>query len=146
WPSTGTAPCRRLKKTRRRLPGVRRPRTGGNHRMLKYEVGQSVPRTEDPRLLKGRGKYVDDFNMPYQAHAVMVRSPHAHAEIKGIDASAALAMPGVLAVLTGADYAADGLGPVTGPTPHKRRDGSAMYRPPRPAITGDRVRHVGQIV
>jgi carbon-monoxide dehydrogenase large subunit len=114
--------------------------------MLKYAVGQSVPRTEDPRLLKGRGSYVDDFALPNQAHAVMVRSPHAHAEIKGIDASAALAQPGVLAVLTGADYEADGLGGIVGPSPFKRRDGSTMYRPPRPAVTRDRVRHVGQIV
>ncbi len=114
--------------------------------MLKYAIGQSVPRTEDPRLLKGRGSYVDDFALPNQAHAVMVRSPYAHAEIKGIDTSAALAMPGVLAVLTGADHEADGLGGVVGPTPFKRRDGSIMYRPPRPSVTGDRVRHVGQIV
>jgi carbon-monoxide dehydrogenase large subunit len=113
--------------------------------MLKYAVGQSVPRTEDPRLLKGRGRYVDDFALPNQAHAVMVRSPHAHAEIKSIDASAALAGPGVLAVLTGADYEADGLGGIIGASPFKRRDGSAMYRPPRPAVTRDRVRHVGQI-
>lgn len=114
--------------------------------MLKYAIGQSVPRTEDPRLLKGRGSYVDDFALPNQAHAVMVRSPYAHAEIKSIDPAAALAMPGVLAVLTGAEHEADGLGGVVGPTPFKRRDGSTMYRPPRPSVTGDRVRHVGQIV
>jgi len=114
--------------------------------MLKYAVGQSVPRTEDPRLLKGRGSYVDDFALPHQAYAVMLRSPHAHAEIRGIDATAARAMPGVLAVLTGADYEADGLGSLSGPSPFKRRDGAPMYRPPRPAVTRDRVRHVGQIV
>ena len=114
--------------------------------MLKYAIGQSVPRTEDPRLLRGKGCYVDDFNMINQAYAFMLRSPHAHAEIKSIDASAALAMPGVLTVLTGADYEADSLGYVTGGSPHKRRDGSPCFRPPRPAITGDRVRHVGQIV
>jgi len=114
--------------------------------MIKYATGQSVPRTEDPRLLRGNGSYVDDVNMINQVYAFMLRSPHAHADIKSIDASAALAMPGVLAVLTGADYAADGLGHVTGGNPHKRRDGSPCYRPPRPAITRDRVRHVGQIV
>ncbi len=114
--------------------------------MLKYAIGQSVPRTEDPRLLRGRGSYVDDFALPNQAHAVMVRSPHAHAEIKSIDVSAAQAMPGVLAVLTGADHEADGLGGVVGPSPFKRRDGSKMYRPLRPSVTKDRVRHVGQIV
>ncbi|MEM9684230.1 MAG: xanthine dehydrogenase family protein molybdopterin-binding subunit, partial [Pseudomonadota bacterium] len=114
--------------------------------MSKYAIGQAVPRSEDPRLLRGNGSYVDDVNMINQTYAVMVRSPHAHAEIKSIDASAATAMPGVLTVLTGADYEADGLGPVTGGSPHKRRDGSPMFRPPRPAITTDLVRHVGQIV
>ncbi len=114
--------------------------------MIKYAIGQSVPRSEDPRLLRGKGCYVDDFNMINQTYAVMLRSPHAHADIKSIDVSAALAIPGVLAVLTGADYEADGLGHVAGGSPHKRRDGSPCFRPPRPAITKDRVRHVGQIV
>ncbi|MCG8542875.1 MAG: xanthine dehydrogenase family protein molybdopterin-binding subunit, partial [Alphaproteobacteria bacterium] len=114
--------------------------------MLKYAIGQAVPRTEDPRLLKGRGSYVDDFALPNQAHAVMVRSPFPHADIKGIDAAAAEAAPGVIAVLTGADYAADGLGEIRGGTPYKRPDGAPMFRPPRPAITNDRVRHVGQVV
>jgi len=114
--------------------------------MMKYAVGQAIPRSEDPRLLKGHGNYVDDFNLPQQAYAVMVRSPHAHAEIKAIDAQETLAMPGVLAVLTGTDYEADGLGFILGPSPRKRRDGSQMYRPPRPALTTDRVRHVGQVV
>ena len=114
--------------------------------MTKYAVGQAVPRTEDPRLLRGTGNYVDDFNQPNQLHAFMVRSPHAHASITSIDCAAASAMPGVLTVLTGKEYAADGLGSITGPSPHKRRDGSTMFRPPRPAVTADRVRHVGQIV
>ncbi len=114
--------------------------------MLKYAIGQSVPRTEDPRLLKGRGRYVDDVSMPHQTHAFMLRSPHAHAEIRSIDASAALKAPGVVAVLTGADYAADGLGNIGGGANLKRRDGSPMYRPPRPCLTKDRVRHLGQVV
>lgn len=114
--------------------------------MLKYAIGQPVPRTEDPRLLRGHGRYVDDNNMINQAYAVMVRSPHAHAEIKSIDTTAALAMPGVITVLTGADYDADGMGYIGAGTPLKRRDGSPMLRPPRPAITKDRARHVGQIV
>ena len=80
----------------------------------RFGIGQPVLRTEDPRLLKGKGRFVDDFNLPHQAYAVFVRSPHAHAEILSIDARAAIDMPGVLAVLTGADYAADGLGPITG--------------------------------
>ncbi|NKB58072.1 MAG: molybdopterin-dependent oxidoreductase [Alphaproteobacteria bacterium] len=113
--------------------------------MMNFAVGQPVPRTEDPRLLRGHGNYVDDVNLRDQAYAFMVRSPHAHAQIKSIDTAEALSMPGVLAILTGAEYAADGLGFITGPTPYKRRDGAVMYRPPRPALTADRVRHVGQI-
>jgi len=114
--------------------------------MLKYAIGQAVPRTEDPRLLKGRGRYVDDVSVPHQTHAFMLRSPHAHADIRSIDASAALAMPGVIAVLTGADYAADGLGNIGGGANLKRRDGAPMFRPPRPCLTKDRVRHLGQVV
>ncbi len=112
----------------------------------RFGIGQPVPRTEDPRLLRGKGKYVDDFNMPHQAYAIFVRSPHAHAEILGIDTAAAGEMPGVHAILTGVDYAADGLGPITGASPFKRRDGSPMLRPLRPALTKDRVRYVGQPV
>jgi len=112
----------------------------------RFGIGQPVPRTEDPRLLRGKGCYVDDFNMPHQTYAVFVRSPHAHAEIVAIDTAAASDMPGIHAVLTGADYAADGLGPITGASPFKRRDGSPMWRPPRPALTQDRARYVGQPV
>ena len=114
--------------------------------MGEFAIGQPVARTEDPRLLKGLGRYIDDINVAGQAYAAIVRSPHAHATIKMIEISEASIMPGVLAIMTGADYEADGLGWITGPTPFKRRDGSAMYRPPRPALTLDRVRHVGQIV
>jgi len=96
--------------------------------------------------LTGKGQYTDDFSLPFQAYCHIVRSPHAHALIKGIEKSGAEAMPGVIAVLTGADYAADGLGEITGGSPRKRRDGSVMYRPPRPALTEDGVRHVGQAV
>ncbi len=113
---------------------------------MSFGIGQPVPRTEDPRLLTGNGHYADDFNQMNQAHAVVLRSPHAHARIASIDTSAAMEMPGILAVLTGADYAADGMGPITGGAPLKRRDGSPMMRPPRPALTGDLVHHVGQAV
>ena len=75
-------------------------------------IGQPVRRKEDFRLLTGRGCYVDDLALAGCAHAVIVRSPHAHARIVSIDTAAALAAPGVLAVLTGADYLADGLGPI----------------------------------
>ena len=73
-------------------------------------IGRPLPRFEDLRLLRGAGRYTDDINLDGQAYAAFVRSPHAHAVIKSIDASAALAMPGVLAVLTGEDYRAAGYG------------------------------------
>ena len=112
--------------------------------MTRFAISQPVTQVEAPRLVTGKGRYTDDVNLPGQAAAVFLRSPHAHADIVRIDAAAAAAMPGVLAVLTGNDYAADGLGEVTGGSPFRRRDGTQMYRPPRPALTRDRVRHVGQ--
>ena len=72
-------------------------------------IGRPMPRFEDLRLVRGAGQYSDDISMPGQAIAVFVRSPHAHATIKRIDTAAAQKMPGVIAVLTGADYVADGL-------------------------------------
>ena len=72
-------------------------------------IGRPMPRFEDLRLVRGAGRYSDDISMPGQAYAVFVRSPHAHAKVKTIDTSAAKKMPGVIAVLTGADYIADGL-------------------------------------
>src|SRR4029077_2394585 len=75
-------------------------------------IGQPVRRKEDFRLLTGRGRFGDDIVLPRQAHASFVRSPHAHARIVAVDKTAALAAPGVLAVLTGADYSAAGLGPI----------------------------------
>src|ERR1700674_940883 len=72
-------------------------------------IGQTARRKEDARLVTGRGRYSDDYNMPGQAYGAAVRSPHAHALIRSIDTKAARAMPGVLAVLTGADAVADGL-------------------------------------
>ena len=75
-------------------------------------IGASVRRREDLRLLTGQGRYSDDFRLPDQVYAVMVRSPHAHAEIGAIDSETARAIPGVLAVLTGQDMLADGLRPI----------------------------------
>ena len=114
--------------------------------MTRYAISQPVTQVEAPRLLTGNGRFTDDIALPRQAVAVFLRSPHAHADIVRIDISAAASMPGVVAILTGADYAADGLGVVRGISPLKRRDGSPMFRPPRPALTRDRVRHVGQSV
>ncbi len=102
--------------------------------MGKFGIGQSVRREEDPRLLTGRGLYVNDVNLPGQSYAIFLRSPHAHAEIKSIDAAAAKAAPGVLAVSsTGEDVAADGLGYPGMPAKWKRPDGAPMkYRPQPP--------------
>ena len=111
--------------------------------MGEFAIGQSVLRREDPRLLRGLGRYFDDLKLADQLHAAVVRSAHAHADIRGIDAGAARQMPGVHAVLTGADYTADALGPLPSMAPYKKRDGSPMYLPPRPAIAIDRVMHVG---
>src|SRR5438094_293547 len=112
----------------------------------KFAVGQSVRRLEDARLLQGLGRYSDDVNISRQVHAAVVRSPHAHARIRGIDATAARSAPGVLAVLTGADLAADGLGDLPTDRNRKRRDGSPAFTTPRPALVRDRVRHVGDPV
>src|SRR5215207_1640082 len=111
--------------------------------MGQFSIGQSVRRREDPRLLMGRGRYFDDLKLSDQFHAAIVRSPHAHADIKNIDTRAALQMPGVHVVLTGKDYEADGFGTMPSMAPYKRRDGSPMYLPHRPAIAIDRVLHVG---
>jgi len=100
----------------------------------KFAVGQSVRRVEDPRLVQGLGRYSDDVNLPKQAWAVLVRSPHAHARIRGIDGQAALAAPGVLAVFTADDLAADRVGNLPTDRNRKRRDGSPAFPTPRPAL------------
>ena len=87
-------------------------------------IGQPVIRKEDAALLIGHGHFSDDLNLAGQAYAVMVRSPHAHARIRAIDTAAAMALPGVLAVLTGADARADGLKPIPTSADHR----TARYR------------------
>ncbi len=84
--------------------------------MDKFGIGQSIKRFEDPRLVRGEGRFHDDVNLPGQAYAVLVRSLHAHARILSIDTAAAAAAPGVVAVFTGADLARDGLGSASAPT------------------------------
>ena len=123
--------------------------------MASRPIGERIPRKEDCRLLTGRGRFSDDIAAPGQAHAAFLRSPHAHARILDIDAADAVPAPGVLAVLTGRDYLADGLaGLLQYHTPADHLD------PSRPGLTGDqlsplpeplpiaadRVRHVGEIV
>src|SRR5215510_3450439 len=117
-------------------------------------IGQPVRRREDLRLVTGKGSYTDDVNLPGQAYAVMVRSPHAHARIRNVDIAPAMAVPGVLAVLTGRDLLADGLQPV----PHKvwsqhpaelrlrERDGFKTFTAPHYALPSDKVRFVGEAV
>jgi carbon-monoxide dehydrogenase large subunit len=112
----------------------------------KFAVGQSVRRVEDPRLIEGQGRYSDDVNLPRQAYGVIVRSPHAHARIRALDATAARAASGVLAVLTGAELAGDGLGNLPSDGARKRRDGTPAFTTRRPALARDRVRHVGDPV
>jgi carbon-monoxide dehydrogenase large subunit len=114
--------------------------------MNQYGIGQPVRRVEDRRFLTGRGNYVDDLVRPRQAYAYMLRSPHAHARIRALDTAAAAAAAGVLAVYTGEDVAADGLGPIPCLGVPANRDGSTSPTPPHPAMVRDRVRHVGDTV
>ena len=112
----------------------------------KFAVGQSVRRLEDPRLVQGLGRYGDDVTLPRELHAVLVRSPHAHARIGAIETQQALAAPGVVAVLTVADLDADGVGALPTDRSRKRRDGKPAFATPRPALARTRVRHVGDPV
>src|SRR6266567_1283508 len=114
--------------------------------MGEFAIGQAVPRFEDPRLVRGGGRYVDDMVLPGMAFGHVLRSPHAHARIRALDTVKAKAAPGVLAVLTGADWEASGWGDLPVPGGMKRRDGGPMYRPRYPALVRDRVRWVGYYV
>src|SRR6266581_2396044 len=117
-------------------------------------IGQPVRRREDFRLLTGKACYSDDYTFPALVHAVMVRSPHAHALIRSIETAAAAAAPGVLAVLTGTDLLADGLQPI----PHsvgtrhpaditlENKDGSPPFIPPHFPMTEEAAHHCGEIV
>jgi carbon-monoxide dehydrogenase large subunit len=125
-----------------------------NERATSARIGQPVRRREDLRLVTGKGNYTDDVSLPGQAYAAMVRSPHAHARIRGIDTTAAKALPGVLAVLTGRDLVADGLKPI----PHKvwsQHPAEVMLAPrgdfktftaPHYPLPPDKVRFVGEAV
>jgi aerobic carbon-monoxide dehydrogenase large subunit len=124
------------------------------HDKARARIGQPVRRKEDLRLVTGRGCFTDDVSLPGQVYAAMMRSPHAHARIRRIDAASALAAPGVLAVLTGRDLLADGLRPI----PHKvwqqhpadmplrGRDGFRTFTAPHYALPAEKVRFVGETV
>ncbi len=114
--------------------------------MGEFAIGQPVPQFEDPRLIQGGGRYVADMMFPGTAFGYVLRSPHAHAVIRSIDTAKAKAAPGVLAVLTGADYKAAGYGDLPVPGGLKRRDGVPGYRPRYPALVEDRVRMIGDYV
>src|SRR5262245_3846109 len=121
---------------------------------MQARIGDSVRRKEDLRLVTGRGCYSDDFNFPGQAYAAVLRTPHAHAIIRGIDSTPARGMPSVIAVLTGEDARADGLKAIPhlanpGTPPDivlHNRDGSPVPVAPHYVLPTDRVRHVGTAV
>jgi carbon-monoxide dehydrogenase large subunit len=114
--------------------------------MKQFGIGQPIRRVEDRRFLTGHGHYLDDIVRPRQVHAVMLRSPHAHARVHALDVGAAAGMPGVVAVFTGADLAQAGIGTIPCMSAVTNRDQSAMAAPPHAAIAGERVRHVGDAV
>src|SRR6266851_10326530 len=109
-------------------------------------IGAAVRRKEDFRFITGKGQYTDDVNRPGQGYIHFLRSPHAHAKIKSIDAKAAQAMPGVLAVLTGAQLAADKIGNLICGWMIHSKDGSQMKMAPHPAIAQGKANHVGDAV
>jgi carbon-monoxide dehydrogenase large subunit len=117
-------------------------------------IGQPLHRKEDARLLRGQGRFSDDFSLPGQVYTAMVRSPHPHARIVAIDTAAARSLPGVLSVFTGADVRADGLGAIAhNPVPSLRYDlklrapgGGAIFFGPHVLLPADKARHVGEAV
>jgi aerobic carbon-monoxide dehydrogenase large subunit len=114
--------------------------------MGEFALGQPVPRFEDPRLLRGGGRYVDDMVLPRMVFGHVLRSPHAHARIRRLDVSRAKAAPGVLLVLTGADWRESGWSDLPAASGMKRPGGLASYKPRFPALVEDRVRWVGDYV
>jgi carbon-monoxide dehydrogenase large subunit len=119
-----------------------------------HRIGQPVRRREDQRLLTGKGRFSDDVNLPDQIYAIMLRSPHAHAQIRGIDTTKALAMPGVLAVLTGKDFIAEGFKPIPynvftlhpAEAQIPNSDGTPPFVAPCYSMAIDRVRYCGEVV
>ncbi len=109
-------------------------------------IGQRMKRREDFRFVQGNGKYVDDISLPNMVWCAFVRSPHAHAIIKGIDTRVAETMPGVLKILTHQDWVTAGLGDLKVVHPMPFGDGRPMNECPRPAFASEKVRHVGDVV
>ena len=125
-----------------------------NHIAKGSGIGQPVRRLEDQRLITGKGRFSDDMNLPGQAHAIMLRSPHPHARIKSINIAPAMEVPGVLLVLTGEDQLKDGLKPI----PHtpllahpaeiqpENTDGTPLFTAPHYPLAVGKVRYVGEAV
>ena len=114
--------------------------------LQQFGIGQPVPRKEDPRLLRGEGRYSDDVSLPGQAYAAIVRSRYAHGVIRKIDTEEARAMPGVLAVYTAADIDAAGFGAFKCVIAFPNRDGTPMHAPTWSALASDKVRYVGDAI
>jgi len=112
----------------------------------RFGSGQAVRRVEDESLLTGAGQFVDDYNLPGQAHVMFLRSPHAHARVLGVDTKAAAGMPGIVAVVTGEDLVRAGVKPLPSSADFRRADGSPTAAPPRHALAVDTVRFVGEAV
>jgi carbon-monoxide dehydrogenase large subunit len=112
----------------------------------RFAIGQPVPRSEDPVLVSGTGRFTDDVNLPGQAYAVIVRSSYAHGIIRNIDLAAPRGMPGVLGVYTAQDLEAGGIGPLPPRQVMNNRDGTPMVSPVRYALATDKVRYVGEAV
>ncbi|MBT5780860.1 MAG: xanthine dehydrogenase family protein molybdopterin-binding subunit, partial [Rhodospirillaceae bacterium] len=114
--------------------------------MSENTAGAATLRLEDERLLRGRGKYVDDMALARQAHGVVLRSPHAHARILAIDTSAAAALSGVLAILTADELRADDIGDIPCGINIPNHDGTPSKTPGRPTLVSGQVRFVGDPV
>src|SRR5919204_4636526 len=114
--------------------------------MGEFGIGQPVPREEDPYLLRGQGRFVDDVIVLGQARAYVLRSPHAHARIRALDVARARSMPGVHLVLAGYDTELRALGMQRPKTARKRRDGSPAFIGPQPLLAHDFVRYIGDPV
>src|SRR6185437_8776310 len=111
-----------------------------------FGVGQPVLRVEDPKLLKGEGRYTDDVNVAGQAHAYILRSRYAHGTIRKVDVSAARKQPGVLGAYSAADLAAAGVNPIKCGMMVQGRDGKPWLTPPRPVLAAEKVRFSGEAV
>src|SRR5438270_12471557 len=109
----------------------------------RYAIGQPVPRSEDPVLVSGKGRFTDDINLPGQGYCAMVRSHYAHGVIRGIETAAARGMPGVLGVYAAADLEAGGVGPLPPRQVMNNRDGTPMLSPAKSALATDNIRYVG---